>query len=880
MTDEAGRTTRYVYLPGGHLKEIRHPDGTGESFTYDGNVTSMTDGLGNRIRYEYSLSGQLTKVIDALGNETEYSYDVCDRLVEIRQYGEEGSLESREAGTSPTDAAGIDEEWKEAERRSGRNRTCQVTRYLRDLKGQVTEVIDALGQREQYAYDGKGQLLSKLDKEGFLTKYAYTKQGDLSRIQYADGREVKLSYNPLRQLILVQDWLGETKITPDAWGRAKAVQYPDGREVSYTYGKSGERRSITYPDGRTVSYGYDEQVRLSEMREGDRVITYGYDAFGRLSEKKFPNGTESAYTYDSKGQLTELVHRDREGVSDRYTYLYDLTGNKTGITKERRGLEAESGAYAYGYDALGRLSQIQKDGKLQTRYGYDAFGNRVLKEDRAGRTTYCHNALNQLITEIREEGSAEMVLRKAYQYDKRGNLTRITENGQMTQQYVYGALNRLEEAVNGAGKAAKYQYNGLGHRVGKAEGRLPADQTGKLDPQSRIDREIGNLTQIHYTIDLTREYHNLLEKTEGEKRQTYFWDGNVASYEENGRQRYYLQDELGSPLRIADESGTIRESYGYGVFGEDLYGNQGEMQPFGYTGYQRDKVAGNYYAQAREYQADVGRFAGRDIIKGQASYPLTINEYIYCGNMPFYFYDPNGLFWHIVAGAVVGAVANTVINVGTSLLKGEKITWSSVISSVIGGAVTGGVTAATGNVTLGSVAGGAAETITKGAIDGDSIQNIVQDVAVGAVADVAFSKAGKFLKNTSKVKQVTDFAKGTKLGNKIFTHNADYKSEIKRLRGIWEKTGKAVKPKFKTYVDGFVGMTGMELIDKVADMNGSLTPGMDLKKELKNILNSLYDKGEEWAEENRKMQQYTQQALTQILKNLTNEEVAAVMCIE
>ena len=178
------------------------------------------------------------------------------------------------------------------------------------------------------------------------------------------------------------------------------------------------------------------------------------------------------------------------------------------------------------------------------------------------------------------------------------------------------------------------------------------------------------------------------------------------------------------------------------------------------------------------------------------------------------------------------------------------------------------------------MAGGAAETITKGAIDGDSIQNIVQDVAVGAVADVAFSKAGKFLKNTSKVKQVTDFAKGTKLGNKIFTHNADYKSEIKRLRGIWEKTGKAVKPKFKTYVDGFVGMTGMELIDKVADMNGSLTPGMDLKKELKNILNSLYDKGEEWAEENRKMQQYTQQALTQILKNLTNEEVAAVMCIE
>ena len=196
--------------------------------------------------------------------------------------------------------------------------------------------------------------------------------------------------------------------------------------------------------------------------------------------------------------------------------------------------------------------------------------------------------------------------------------------------------------MNGAGKAAKYQYNGLGHRVGKAEGRLPADQTGKLDPQSRIDREIGNLPQIHYTTDQTREYHNLLEKTEGEKRQTYFWDGNVASYEENGRKSYYLQDELGSPIRIENETGAVRESYGYGAFGEDLYGNQGEMQPFGYTGYQRDKVARTYFAQAREYQADAGRFAGQDKILGFMERPYTLNQYAYCFNRPINLADLNG----------------------------------------------------------------------------------------------------------------------------------------------------------------------------------------------------------------------------------------------
>ena len=177
-----------------------------------------------------------------------------------------------------------------------------------------------------------------------------------------------MSYNPLRQLMEVQDWIGLTKIQNDALGRAVKVTYPDKKEVAYTYGKAGERRSMTYPDGRTVYYGYDEQVRLSELKEGERIITYGYDSFGRLKEKNFPNGTRTTYAYDEKSQLRELLHTDKEGILDCYTYEYDLLGNKTGITKERRNLEEESGAYTYGYDALERLSSIHKDGIRQTRY--------------------------------------------------------------------------------------------------------------------------------------------------------------------------------------------------------------------------------------------------------------------------------------------------------------------------------------------------------------------------------------------------------------------------------------------------------------------------------------------------------------------------------
>ena len=71
----------------------------------------------------------------------------------------------------------------------------------------------------------------------------------------------------------------------------------------------------------------------------------------------------------------------------------------------------------------------------------------------------------------------------------------------------------------------------------------------------------------------------------------------------------YLQDELGSPIRLL-ELGETEETkqmvYGYDEFGVDTYKTQGKIQPLGYTGYRHDKVADTYFAQAREYMPSVG----------------------------------------------------------------------------------------------------------------------------------------------------------------------------------------------------------------------------------------------------------------------------------
>lgn len=108
--------------------------------------------------------------------------------------------------------------------------------------------------------------------------------------------------------------------------------------------------------------------------------------------------------------------------------------------------------------------------------------------------------------------------------------------------------------TDGTIQKAVYQYNGLGHRMG----------------QSIATGDAAPARTIRYTLDLTRQYHNLLQKTGNGPDQTYFWDGNVAGMEEEGRDHFYFQDDLGSPMRLTDETGRSEEAYGFDEFGNNI----------------------------------------------------------------------------------------------------------------------------------------------------------------------------------------------------------------------------------------------------------------------------------------------------------------------
>ena len=650
VIDPAGRKTAYEYLPGGLLKKIVYPNGTSTEYSYNknknitsqtsqdgytlyyeydclnritkissnkgqeklyaydavGNVIAVTEANGATTKYVYSPNGNLLAVIDPLGHRTEYAYDKLGNLIEVNQLAE----------------------LNEARRINAQNSDLHVTKYVRDQLGRVEKIIDALGNTETYTYDEAGNVVGKLDKEGYLTKYAYDPVNQLNEVVYADGKSVKLSYNPLKQLTQIRDWLGVTNIEVDELGRARKVTDHNGKKVEYSFGPAGERTGIKYPDGKIVNYEYDELLRLQTLIDGDNRVEYFYDENSRLSDKRFSNGVSTKYSYDDMGMLAELVHNDKDGVLDKYVYTYDCMLNKTGIEKHRRNLTEDSGQYQYTYDALSRLTDVVRDDKLIKTYGYDEFGNRSFMVDNGIRTDYTYNPLNQLLRLQSIKQSQD------FTYDARGNLTQVLENGRLKNSYEFSPLNRLTKATDGTGQVADYDYNGLGHRVSKRT-------TACLNPV-QIANSLNPVKVIDYVLDLTKQYHNLLQITEDGQTKNYAWDFNVVS-ESGGRDsHFYLQDELGSPLRFTDADGALADSYAYDEFGNDLIGNQGLKQPFGYTGYRFDNVAQTYFAQAREYSPLVGRFSSTDIIKGSTYEPLSLNEYAYCYNNPAKYVDPDG----------------------------------------------------------------------------------------------------------------------------------------------------------------------------------------------------------------------------------------------
>jgi len=278
-------------------------------------------------------------------------------------------------------------------------------------------------------------------------------------------------------------------------------------------------------------------------------------------------------------------------------------------------------------------------------------GNRIASTQNETETRHSFNARNQLIRTIdravddgeynnQKTGTTNGII-SDYIYDQRGNLTQITENGQVESTYTFDATNMMTAAFTANKGNAKYSYDGFRNRVKKLE-NLQDTHLNVLDP----------CNELCYVLDITRPYNNLITlKNEGanDKAQNFIWGNSLLSAHENNSDAQvinhhsafnYLHDHLGTPIRLFGDDNN-NEAIAHDEFGvpqvsqsKGIYRNN---NPFGFTGYQTDNISNMHYAQARYYSPKVGRFTAEDPIKDK------LNWYSYCGGNPVVFVDPTGL---------------------------------------------------------------------------------------------------------------------------------------------------------------------------------------------------------------------------------------------
>ena len=105
---------------------------------------------------------------------------------------------------------------------------------------------------------------------------------------------------------------------------------------------------------------------------------------------------------------------------------------------------------------------------------------------------------------------------------------------------------------------------------------------------------------------------------------------------------YYHFDALGSITNLTDPTGAVQNRYQYDAWGNHRTQSGTQWNPFGFTGHEYDEETGLYYAKARFYDPEVGRFLTEDPAEPDLTTPPSLHRYLYAYGNPTYYTDPDG----------------------------------------------------------------------------------------------------------------------------------------------------------------------------------------------------------------------------------------------
>lgn len=548
-------------------------------YAYDeaGNVITKTDKEGRTTTYEYDAFDRLTKATDCLGGITEYTYDNQDNLIALK------------------DAKG------------------HTTTFTYDRNNRLTKDTRPLGQETTYQYNATGQLIRKTDARNQKIEYIFDDAGRTTQIRHCNAgalfaaKIIDLTYDNAGNLLTYSDGTTSAVYTHDSNSRklSETTNYgPFSLRTGYTYNRNGTKKTFAYPDGTTIGYTYDGNNQITGMDiPGAGFISYSSYQWNRPARMTLPGGSTKDYTYDPLMRVKTIEVKDPAQNPIQYRYDYDKMDNITTRNTEK-------GSYAYSYDDLYRLSQVDKDIENVEAYTYDPVGNR-LTSTTATNWTYDQN--NEL------QGCDGTT----YQYDANGNTIQKNASGQI-RNYLYDAENRLIEVRDGGNNTiATYTYDAFGRRIKKDVG--------------------GTTTYYIYSDEGIIGEHdgtgNAI-KTYG-YRPNSDWTADPLFCKHGTEYYFYHNDHLGTPQNLTTTSGAIVWSATFDAFGKTTVDDGSTItNNLRYPGQYFDNETGLHYNYFRFYDMESGLFLTSDPIGFNGN---DVNLYRYVWNNPVNWFDQFGL---------------------------------------------------------------------------------------------------------------------------------------------------------------------------------------------------------------------------------------------
>ncbi|MDR3322915.1 MAG: DUF6531 domain-containing protein, partial [Zoogloeaceae bacterium] len=589
-------------------KHVR-PDGGMAYFEYDDkdNLTGIQDPEGGIWKRDYDGKGNLIEEIDPLGNKTEYQYNKFNLPIEITDtkggkktiaYTATGQIETYTDCSSKTTGWEYDERGRLKRETNAAGETTQYryadiatpnpealdaeaeqkrVQWARQNAGQLEAVIHPDQAKETFQHDAEGRLLTHTDPLGKITEWRYTAAGLIGTRQDALGHLIQYRW--------------------DRIGRLTHLTNENSATARFQYDPVGKLLEETGFDQKTTKYRYDRHNgQLASVREGDAETRFEFDAAGRLSQRQSglvtPDGkwnpeSVEEYQWDRNGRLA-LAKND----TTQLQWFYDQAGNLTTEHQHYRSA-GQTAVWHHQYDPLGnRIATLRPDGHRIERmtygtghvHGITLDGEEIVgfeRDDlhRETERTFKNGLIHsqsydpagrlkeQILLKGKQAGNAAtmgstapQLFKRAYAYDRAGQLTQIKDSGKGERNYRYDPVGRLTESLSPLGRE-KFAFDPASNLLDSQHTDISRDEHGlalETEKTPKVSKLLDNLLKdyagTHYRYD---ERGNLVEKLKHGERTRYQWNANnqLVQVESLATRTRFAYDPLGR--RIVKRSEPI-----------------------------------------------------------------------------------------------------------------------------------------------------------------------------------------------------------------------------------------------------------------------------------------------------------------------------------